>query len=195
MTRIGIFEGTFNPPHNGHVLSARAFMEQMWLDFLYVLPMPIVGEREADTAHRLRMCEAAFGGAEGVYVSDAAIKNASFSTSGALRELFADERRLFLLCGTDRMLALREERDVAEIFQYAYPVYVRREKDPMLDRRIVKQISAYQEAYGKVMRRIVTEPTVISSEEIRERVRVGKPIGDCVPPTVEKYIGDNHLYV
>ena len=38
MTRIGIYGGTFSPPHNGHIAAAKAFMEQMWLDILYVIP-------------------------------------------------------------------------------------------------------------------------------------------------------------
>ena len=36
--RVGIYGGTFSPVHNGHVAAARAFMEQMWLDILYVIP-------------------------------------------------------------------------------------------------------------------------------------------------------------
>ena len=38
MTRIGVYGGTFSPPHNGHLAAARAFMEQMWLDLLFVIP-------------------------------------------------------------------------------------------------------------------------------------------------------------
>ena len=41
MTRIGIYGGTFSPVHNGHVAAAKAFMEQMWLDVLFVIPAGI----------------------------------------------------------------------------------------------------------------------------------------------------------
>ena len=43
MTRIGIYGGTFSPPHNGHIAAAKAFMEQMWLDILYVIPAATPG--------------------------------------------------------------------------------------------------------------------------------------------------------
>ena len=195
MTRIGIFEGSFDPPHKGHVAAARAFMEQMWLDFLYVIVLPTEGESTEDTAHRQRMCELAFAGIDGVYVSDVALKNEQFSTVDAMRELCAEERRLFLLCGTDRMLSLGDEDSAEEIFRYSYPVYIRREKDALLDQKIIKKIEKYRDDYGKVMRRIVAEPIELSSERIRMRLSRGESIAGLVSDVVEKYIGDNHLYV
>ena len=200
MTRIGIYGGTFSPPHKGHVLAARAFMEQMELDFLYVIPnaLPPHKEMEAHVSaeHRLNMTRLAFFGAEGVYVSDMEIKRGGKSyTVDTLRELSGEDRRLFLLCGTDMMLTLDEWREPDEIFRLCYPTYVRREKDPLLDARIVKKIALYREKYGKVVRRIVTEPIEVSSGEIRRRIKSGESLSDFVSPMVEKYIRDNHLYV
>ena len=196
MTRIGIFEGAFDPPHNGQISAVRAFMEQMWLDFVYVIPTAIVGESVTDAYHRLRMCQLAFGDMDGVYVSDAALLcTQSRSTADVLRELQAEDRRLFLLLGTDRLLDLGEDAQVSEIFSLSYPVYVRREQDALLDQKIIRKIADYQNAYGKVTRRIVTEPQEISSHAIREHCRRGESISATVPAMVEKYIGDNHLYV
>ncbi|MBQ8309649.1 MAG: nicotinate-nicotinamide nucleotide adenylyltransferase [Clostridia bacterium] len=194
MTRIGIFEGTFAPPHNGHVSAIRSFMEQMWLDFVYVIPLLIENETEADTAHRLMMCRLAFGDIEGVYVSDAGGKEPC-DTAEILEELSRDDRRLFLLCGTDRMFELGTSHQAEAIFRLSYPVYVRRERDALIDGKIIQKISDYQEKYGKVMRRIVTEPLEISSRAVRERCKNGASVSELVPPMVEKYIGDNHLYV
>ena len=71
MIRIGIYGGTFSPPHNGHIAAAKAFMEQMWLDFLYVIPTGTPPHKEMDVpmdaAHRLEMCRLAFANVEGVY--------------------------------------------------------------------------------------------------------------------------------
>ena len=65
MTRIGIYGGTFSPPHNGHLAAARAFMEQMWLDILYVIPDALPPHKEmadpVSAADRLEMCRRAFG--------------------------------------------------------------------------------------------------------------------------------------
>lgn len=200
MTRIGIYGGTFSPPHNGHLAAARAFMEQMWLDILYVIPDALPPHKEMEdpvsAADRLEMCRLAFGKTEGIYVSDMEIRRGGKSyTVDTLRELSGEDRRLFLLCGTDMVLTLDEWREPEEIFRLCYPVYIRRETDPSLDGLLVRKIAEYQEKYGKVVRRIVTEPLAISSSEIRKRIRAGEPVGNLIPPAVEEYIHDKHLYV
>ena len=200
MTRIGIYGGTFSPPHNGHLQAARAFMEQMWLDFLYVIPAAIPPHKQMQTAvsveDRLEMCRLAFSQIDGVYVSDIEAKRGGRSyTVDTLRELWGEDRRLFLLCGTDMMLTLDQWREPEEIFKLCYPVYIRREDDRSLDQKIIQKIADYQEKYGKVVRRIVTDPIELSSEQIRTYLREEKDISTLVPASVEKYIRDKHLYV
>ncbi|MBQ9773162.1 MAG: nicotinate (nicotinamide) nucleotide adenylyltransferase [Clostridia bacterium] len=200
MTRIGIYGGTFSPPHNGHIAAARAFMEQMWLDFLYVIPTFCPPHKEmeiaVDASHRMEMCRRAFSSMEGVYVSDMEILRGGRSyTVETLRELSGEDKRLFFLCGTDMMLTLDQWREPEEIFRLCYPVYVRREADHALDGQIVQKIKAYQERYGKVVRRIVTEPIELSSAQVRECLRNGQSVSRMIPASVESYIHDNHLYV
>ncbi len=200
MIRIGIYGGTFSPPHNGHIAAAKAFMEQMWLDFLYVIPTATPPHKEmdvpVDAAHRLEMCRLAFSNVEGVYVSDMEMRRGGRSyTVDTLRELAGEDRRLFLLCGTDMMLTLDGWREPEEIFKLSYPVYIRREKDALLDNMIVQKIAKYNEKYGKVVRRIVTEPIELSSNLVRERLKNGEDVLHLIPASVEKYIRDNHLYV
>ncbi len=175
-------------------------MEQMWLDFLYVIPTATPPHKEMEVAvsaeDRLAMCRAAFAGIEGVYVSDMEIRRGGKSyTVDTLRELYGEDRRLFLLCGTDMVLTLDQWRSPEEIFKLSYPVYIRRDNDRSLDDRIVEKIALYHQKYGKVVRRIVTEPIVVSSSDVRDAVTDGRSISKMVPSAVEKYIRDNHLYV
>ena len=200
MTRIGIYGGTFSPPHNGHLQAVKAFMEQMWLDFVYVIPAGTPPHKRVDGGvtpeQRLDMCRLAFADIEGVYVSDMEIARGGTSyTVDTLRQLKGEDRRLFLLCGTDMMMSLDRWREPDEIFRLCYPVYIRREEDRTLDAAIVKKIADYQSTYGKVVRRIVTDPIVISSGEIRQMIAKKEDFSQFVPPSVEKYIRDNHLYV
>ncbi len=200
MTRIGIYGGTFSPPHNGHLAAAKAFMEQMWLDILYVIPTGTPPHKEMEVpvsaAQRFEMCQLAFCEMEGVYVSDMEIRREGKSyTVDTLRELSGEDRRLFLLCGTDMMLTLDQWRSAEEIFKLCYPVYMRRENDRSLDTQIVKKIAEYQENYGRVVRRIVGEAIPLSSSDVRRAVRDGNDVGKMIPFAVEKYIKDNHLYV
>ena len=197
--RVGIYGGTFAPVHNGHVAAAKAFIEQMQLDILYVIPAGIPPHKQIDAADdpavRLRMCELAFWDVEKVFVSDVEIKRAGKSyTVDTLRELSAPDRRLFLLMGTDMMLTLGSWRNPARIFELCYPVYVRRESDKALDEQIVQKIAEYNQTYGKVVRRIVTDPIEVSSTEIRTAIRAGQGIEHLVPARVAAYIEENGLY-
>ncbi len=200
MTRIGIYGGTFSPVHNGHVAAAKAFMEQMWLDVLFVIPAGIPPHKQVDqqvsAIDRYRMCELAFGDMEGVIVSDLELRRDGKSyTVDTLRELTAPDTRLFLLMGTDMLLSLDEWREPEEIFRLSYPVYIRREKDAVLDGLIVKKIAEYQKNYGKVVRRIVADPIEVSSTYIRRALKEGQDISGLVPQKVADYILANKLYV
>ena len=198
--RIGIYGGSFSPIHNGHVAAAKAFMEQMWLDLLYIIPAGIPPHKQlngdVNAWQRLKMCELAFQDVDGVLISDIEIRREGKSfTVDTLRAFAREEHRLFLLMGTDMLLTLDSWRESEEIFRLCYPVYMRREgKDPILDARIVAKISEYQQKYGKVVRRIVGDPIVVSSTGVRAAVAAGRDISGMVPPAVEKYIRDNGLY-
>ena len=197
--RVGIYGGTFSPIHNGHIAAAKAFMEQMWLDILYVIPTGIsphkIMKGDATSADRLEMCRLAFEGMEGVIVSDLEIKREGRSyTVDTLRELYDPEGRLFLLMGTDMLMTLDTWREPDEIFRLCYPVYVRRENDGELDGAIVEKIASYQQTYGKVVRRIVTPTIELSSTDVRRAVAEGFPIEGAVPAAVATYIYEQGLY-
>ena len=199
MLRVGIYGGTFAPIHNGHVQSARAFMEQMKLDYLFVIPSYLPPHKQIDESddpmYRLRMCELAFEGVDGVVISDVEIRRGGKSyTYDTLKELQRDDTRLFLLCGTDMVLTFDSWYRFEDIFKMCYPVYVRRENDPVISDRIVKKITEYNEKYGVMFRRILTEPYVISSSEVRAAVKEGKDISGMVPAAVERFIREQGLY-
>ena len=198
--RIGIFGGTFSPVHNGHVSAAKSFMEQMWLDILFVIPTGTSPHKEmsggADAYDRLRMCEAAFSGLDGVIVSDMEIRREGKSyTVDTLRQLYDPENRLFLLCGTDMMLTLDKWRDADEIFKLCYPVYMRRENDEVITNLIIKKNAEYKEKYGRIATRITGDAIVVSSSEVREKIQKGEDISSLVPPAVEAYIKEKGLYL
>ena len=197
--RIGVYGGTFAPVHNGHLAAAKAFIEQMQLDILYVIPAAIPPHKQIDAsddpAHRYRMCELAFWNEEKVLVSDMEIARGGKSfTVDTLRALAAPDRRLFLLMGTDMMLTLDTWRESEEIFKLCYPIYARRENDPILEARIVKKNNEYLAKYGKIVRRLMCDAIELSSTEIRDLVAADKPISHLVPPVVEQYIEKHGLY-
>ncbi len=199
MLRVGIYGGTFSPIHTGHVEAAKAFMSQMWLDVLFVIPTGVSPHKEmsdgVSNADRLRMCELAFEGVEGVIVSDMEMRREGKSyTVDTLRELTDTDRRLFLLCGTDMILTLDQWRDPDEIFRLAYPTYIRREEDAELDEKLIAKITEYRNKYGKNVVRINAPAVVVSSSEVREKIENREDIAGLVPPAVAEYIKEKGLY-
>lgn len=197
--RIGIYGGTFSPIHMGHVAAAKAFMEQMWLDILYIIPTGVTPHKDmkgdATAADRLEMCRLAFKDMDGVIVSDLEMRREGKSyTVDTLRELYRPDDRLFLLMGTDMMLTLGQWREPEEIFRLCYPVYIRREADKSLDDQIVQKIAEYNRRFGKVVRRITAPPIDLSSSTVRAVVAAGKSLKGLVPPSVEAYILEKGLY-
>lgn len=198
--RVGIYGGTFAPIHNGHVASAKAFMEQMKLDCLFIIPAGIPPHKQIDFSddamHRLKMCELAFEDTDGVIISDCEIRREGKSfTYDTLKGFERPDVRLFLMCGTDMVLTFDQWYKFEEIFKLCYPVYVRRENDPIMTKRIVDKITEYYEKYGVMFRRIVTEPTELSSTQIRKMVAEGKDISKLVPEKVADFIYENRLYL
>ncbi len=199
-TRVGIFGGTFAPIHNGHVRAAKAFMEQMKLDYLMVIPAYLPPHKQIDASddplYRLRMCELAFEGVDGVVISDCEIARGGKSyTYDTLAALTRPDTRLFLLCGTDMVLTFDKWYRFEDILKMCYPVYIRREDDALLGNRVVAKITEYYEKYGVMFRKIVTPALTLSSTEIREKVRNGEDISALVPERVEEFIKENKLYL
>ena len=197
--RVGVYGGTFAPIHNGHVAAAKAFMEQMKLDYLFIIPTYLPPHKQIDGGDdpliRLRMCELAFEGVDGVVISDTEIKRGGKSyTYDTLKALTRPDTRLFLLCGTDMVLTFDTWYRFEDIFKLCYPTYIRRENDPILTRRVVEKINEYYEKYGVMFRRIVTDPIELSSTEIRNRVARGESVDGLVPEKVAAYIRANGLY-
>lgn len=198
--RVGIYGGTFAPPHKGHVEAAKAFMRQMRLDYLFVIPAAIPPHKQldfvVDPKHRLKMCELAFKGIDGVIVSDIELRRGGVSyTVDTLRELTAPDTRLFLFCGTDMFLTLDTWYQAEEIFKLCYPIYIRRENDPIITKKILSKIGEYTEKYNAIVRRVVTDPIEISSSLVRKTLREGGDISPMVCPEVAEYIKANSLFI
>lgn len=200
MLRVGIYGGAFAPIHNGHIAAAKAFMSQMWLDVLFVIPTGTSPHksmsRGASDEDRMEMCRRAFEGVEGVIVSDLEIRRHGKSyTVDTLRELSGDDRRLFMLCGTDMLLTLDEWHKPEEIFKLCYPTYIRREDDRSLDDKLIAKIAEYKEKYGKNVIRIVAPAVEVSSSRIRRMVSAGEDISHLVPASVADYIKKKGIYL
>ena len=198
--RIGIYGGTFNPPHVGHVLAAERFLESVQLDKLLIIPdfLPphkrIDGEITAED--RLEMARLAFSHLEKAEVSDIEISRGGRSyTAVTLEELSGDDRELYFLCGTDMFLTLDEWYMPEEIFRLATICYVRRECDENDSNAIKVRTKEYVEKFNARIIPISASVKEVSSSEIRRAIKLGDArVSEFLPNAVFDYIKDRRLY-
>lgn len=188
--RVGLFGGTFDPPHVAHVVLAAAALDQLALDLLVVtvagVPWQKIGSRDISTGdERLRMTRAAFDVVPGVEVSDIELRRTGNSyTIDTLIEFADDNTDLTLLLGSDTAAGLDTWDRYEEIADLAsIAVFPRR---------------GYENAVppaGFTWEMLSLPGLEISSTNIRERVRSGKPIVGLVPPAVHAIIEQEQLFV
>ena len=196
--RIGIFGGTFNPPHIAHVAAAEALSGRIDPDILMIIPDFIPPHKTfagtVTPSQRLDMCKLAFSHIKNVQVSDLEIARGGKSyTANTLTELSAPDRELYFLCGTDMFLTLDRWYSPETIFKLATICYVRREADASLEKEIARCIELYKEKYNARIIPVDMNIVMLSSTEVRETLSAaGKT--DSIPLSVMEYIEREGLY-
>lgn len=202
MSRIGIYGGTFNPPHSGHMLAIREFAEKLQLDRVLMIPDRVPPHKEMpegspDAQTRLQLCRLAAAEMPFVTVSDLELQREGRSyTVDTVRELHEQypEDELILLMGTDMFLSFHQWWKPEEIVRYVSLAMANR-KNPSEDEK--KAIAAQKQKLEKELaaKTYVIENDVIdvSSTAVRALLRFGA--GECVlPVSVEQEIRRLGLY-
>ncbi len=188
--RIGIYGGSFDPPHIGHRLVASDACEALALDRLWIVPVgiqPLKADMPAGASgtDRLALARLAFAGDPRFEVSPMEVEREGLSYTVETIEEFARRfpgAELFFLVGRDALSDLERWRDPQRIRELATLA--------VLDR------SGEHGASGVEGREVVvtTRRIDVSSTEIRRRVRAGMRITGFVPDSVEQFISTNGLY-
>jgi len=188
---IGIYGGSFNPVHLGHLLVAQAALEELGLDRLFFVPVaqsPFKTEIEIAPAEiRLQLLRLVLVGKANCEIDGQEIRRGGVSyTIETLRDYakrFPDAK-LFYLIGADNIAKLNQWREAAELARLAEFVAVPRPGET---------VSKFPEPFrGRVLKGF---PVEISSSQIRARVKAGLPIEQLVPPFVTEAIRNNRLYL
>ena len=194
--RIGVFGGTFDPPHIGHLILAADAFEALRLDRLFFVPahaQPLKVDRPAiaSAAERLEMVRLAIAGDSRYSADDAEMSREGLSfTVDTLEGLSVrfEGSQLFLLLGEDSLASFDTWRKPERIRELATLAVMHRAKPrggtktsrPSLKRKGIETLS--------------TRQVDVSSTEIRQRLADGKSIRGFVPESVEKFIASRRLY-
>ena len=198
--KIGIFGGTFNPIHFGHLIVAESVRESFGLDRVLFAPSGIPPHKSYDEVtgaeHRYAMVECAVRSNPYFEASRVEIDRTGFTytvdTLNSLRTLYDNAAELYFLIGADVINELITWRNYREVFDLCSFIAVKR---PGCDVRSAESgIEQLKERYNASISMIEAPLVDISSTSIREFVREHRSIKYLVPECVEEYIVKNGLY-
>lgn len=213
--KIGLFGGTFNPIHRGHIKAAEIVSKKFLLDKLYFIPSYIPPHKEsvqiASPRHRLRMVELAVAPFPHFKPSsieiDAGGKSYSIVTLKKIKSQYPKAKILFLL-GVDAFLEIETWRDYEKVLEQCSFIIMSRPQFRLDDahevlskkysQRIVDLSGSCApvdiENSANMIFLVPIQALDISSTEVRERVMRDQSIQELVPESVEHYIKERGLY-
>jgi nicotinate-nucleotide adenylyltransferase len=190
--RLGVFGGTFDPPHIGHLVTAVNVRHDLSLDRVLLVvnnvPWQKVGQRPISAAaDRLAMVEAAVGDVEGLEASDVEIRSGGVSyTADTLRTLLDEraDRELYLVLGADAAAGLPSWERVDEVRELSTVIAVER-----------PGVVAATSLPGWRWEHVEVPSLEVSSTDLRDRVRTGRPLDYLVAHEVVECIRARGLYL
>ena len=195
--KIGIFGGTFDPPHNGHLALASAARDELGLDKVLWVPAadpPHKQGREiSPAADRLALVRAAIAGRPGFEVSRVDLDRPGPHFTADTLALLARRHpgaELVFVMGGDSLRDLPTWGRPHEIVAGATLAVLRRPGD----RVDLPALEAVLPGLTRKVQFIDEPPMGLSAHAIRERVRAGQPLDGLVPPKVARLIAQRGLY-
>jgi nicotinate-nucleotide adenylyltransferase len=219
VSSVGLLGGTFNPIHNGHVAIARQAREVLALDRVVLIPTGDPPhkphENLAAAKDRFEMVRLAIASDPSLSISDVEVsrsgKSYTIDTIRLLQREYGPEARLFFLIGLDAFLEFPTWRDPATLLTLCSFVVLSR---PGLSFQAlsglplipaIPQASLVELDAGRSVRLNVPvgaqsliclrlPPNSVSASDIRARIAQGAPTANLLPPVVESYILQHHIY-
>ena len=197
--RLGVYGGTFDPIHYGHLVLAEQCREQLGLDEVRFLPAghpPHKPDQKITPGQqRAEMVGFAIAGHPQFKLDRRELQRPGPSfTVDTLLELQSEQSdaELFLLLGADSLVDLPHWREPARIAQLATIVAVNRAGGPALDVSVLKSVLS-DEAVARI--RLLAIPGCdLSATDLRQRAREGRSLRYLTPRAVECYIQEKSVY-
>jgi len=197
--RLGVFGGTFDPPHYGHLVAAEEAAEQLGLPRVLFVPtgQPPHKRDEPVTPvhHRVRMTELAIADNPRFVLSRVDVDRPGVSytadTLALLRAAYGPDTELYFICGMDMLASFLTWHEPARVIAQCQLVAVTRPSYPLVDVAALER--ALPAARGRI--HVLRVPGIdISSTELAERVAAGRSLRYLTPPAVAAYIREHGLY-
>lgn len=198
--KIGIFGGTFDPIHFGHLLLAEQAWDEAGLDQVVFMPAGASpfkqGNDVSGGSHRYAMVQAAIEDNDHFDVSDMELLREGISytveTLDNCREEYGNDSEIYFIVGTDAFLSMEKWAQAERLFR-EYPIVVGSRagsQDAERDRLAVK----LEKEYGARIIVAFMPKIEISSTDIKSRLSAGRSLRYILPSRVEEYIKKTGLY-
>lgn len=190
--KVGLFGGTFDPVHNGHIAIARSFLDSGFIDELWILPSPSPPHKSekpvTPLADRKRMLELAFSGFENVQISEIEatlpLPSYTIQTIQFLKEYFP-ETRFYLCIGGDSL---------EEFETWHQPDEILNETELLVAERPDTDYHDLPETVLAKVHFIDHQPVDVSSTELRNLLKNEGELDEMIPEEVNDYIRKKGLY-
>lgn len=194
MSKIGIFGGSFNPIHNGHIYVADKVQSILELDKIIFIPTGIAPHKDnvefASKNHRYNMVKLAIEGR--FEISDIEVKTAKVSyavdTMSELKKTYIHDD-LYYIIGADSLVTFMSWREPLKLFEMLHIVVVDREGSD-----IDRIADEYRNKYNAKITICHIEEYDVSSTQIRSAIKNNESYDCFIPEKVKEYIIKNKLY-
>lgn len=212
MRRIGLFGGTFDPVHNGHLAVAREVVSQLALDQLVFIPAPYpphkTGRVITSFAHRLAMLELVTADDSSFVVSPIELERQgpsyTIDTMAEMEQRLGGDILFYFIIGLDAFVEIRTWKNYQKLLASASFAVIDRPfvENVTLARLIAEELPEFKAVREGVWRfgpqgmicRVKMPLVPISSTEIRQKLLANESVGNLVPRQVVHYIEEEKLY-
>ena len=202
--KIGIFGGTFNPPHKGHSRMVEKMAEELELDKVIIIPNKVPTHKRcddlADNKDRLAMCKIAFNNPKyeiSTMEMDRETDSYTIYTVEDLRKKYPNDD-LYLIIGSDMFLIFHKWYKHKELLEQCTICVASRDNDENIQKLrayAFEQWGVYMpQVDGKHIHISLLDAYEVSSSEIRDRIDNDKSLYGLVDPEIIEYMENNKLY-
>lgn len=188
--KIGLFGGTFNPIHNGHLIIAGHVLSEYKLDYIYFIPTfkSLYKITDIEIHHRKKLVQLGIKNNSHFKLNDVELKNKEISyTYNTLSKICSPENKYYLIIGNEWLPKFKEWYHYKKIFNYSHLIVVKRD---FKKTHIPGFLKNYQSKIHFARNPVIE----LSSTMIRRERKKGKDIEYYIPDNVLKYIKKNNLY-
>lgn len=195
--KIAVFGGAFNPVHNGHINLVNHYINLLKPDKILIIPTANPPHRGNNNfvrqEHRFNMLKLAFGSYSKVEISDIEFnmqgKSYTYNTISKIKKLY-DNADIYLIVGEDQFLYFDKWYEYQKILDEVTVCTAQRNKNK------AQKLKAFAENVLNSKKYIIADfdPVIVSSSEIREKLKNNERVDDLIPEKVLNYINENELY-